>query len=192
MASHCTHRRPAGEAGGASDAGFTIVELVTVIVVIGILGAVAASRFVDNGVFAGRAAADQAKSMIRHAQKLAIAQNGWVFVRVTPGSFAVCSNPARCGNAASLTPAPGGSNSGSAATRAACVLAGNYVANWLCEGVPANVAVAGTTPAGGFIFDRMGRPVNIDGAAFQPLHLTFTSNNNVFALTVETETGYVH
>jgi len=48
--------------------GFTMVELVTVMVVIGILGAIGASRFFDNNTFAGRAYADQAKSVVRYAQ----------------------------------------------------------------------------------------------------------------------------
>ena len=57
-----------------------MVELVTVIVVMGILGAIAASRFFDGDTFAGRAYSDQVKSVIRYAQKLAIAQNRRVFV----------------------------------------------------------------------------------------------------------------
>lgn len=170
-----------------------MVELVTVIVVMGILGAIGASRFFDGDIFAGRAYSDRAKSIIRSAQKLAIAQNRLVFVRFTPTNFAVCFNAA-CNNAAALAFAPGGSNSGSTATRAACVLGGNYIASWMCEGTPPNVAVTGVG-SGGLFFDRMGRPYNtndVDGAStFQPLTLTVTSGASVYQFTVEAETGYV-
>lgn len=166
--------------------GFTMIELVTVIVVIGILGAIGAARFFDDKTFAGRAYADQAKSVIRYAQKLAIAQNRFVHVRATPAGFAVCFTPT-CASAAELAFAPGGGNSGSTATRAACTLNNNYVANWLCEGTPANVVVTGVAPGNVFSFDRMGRP-----SFAAPLTLTFTSGASVYRFTVESETGYVH
>lgn len=188
-----TRRR--AKAAARRHAGFTMVELVTVMVVMGILGAIGASRFFDSGAFAGRAYADQVKSVIRYAQKLAIAQNRFVFVRTTPGGVAVCFTNT-CGDAASLAFAPGGSNSGSAATRAACTLSGNYVPNWMCEGTPANVTVTGSAAGGFFFFDPMGSPYNINDAigasSFQGLTLTFTSDTNAFRFTVAPDTGYVH
>jgi MSHA pilin protein MshC len=179
-----------------------MVELITVIVLIGILGAIGAARFFDGETFSGRAYADQAKNLIRYAQKLAIAQNRPVFVRSTPAGFAVCFTTS-CNTAANLASAPGGSNSGSTATRAACAQAGNYVVSWMCEGTPATVAVAGTPASGVFFFDPMGRPFNIidpskaidppNSASFAaPMTLSFTSGTSVFQFTVEAETGYVH
>lgn len=166
--------------------GFTMVELVTVMVVIGILGAIGASRFFDNNTFAGRAYSDQVKSVIRYAQKLAIAQNRPVFVLATPARVAVCFT-ANCNSAAALAFAPGSANTGSTATRAACTLNNNYVANWMCEGTPASVAVTGVAPGDVFSFDRMGRP-----SFAAPLTLTFTSGTSVYQFTVEAQTGYVH
>lgn len=171
---------------GSLRNGFTMVELVTVMVVMGILGAIGASRFFDDKAFTGRAYADQAKSLVRYAQKLAIAQNRLVFVRATPAGFAVCFK-ANCASAAELAFAPGGSNSGSTATRAGCTLNNTYVANWLCEGTPANVVVTGVAPGDVFSFDRMGRP-----SFAVPLTLTFTSGTSVYQFTVDSETGYVH
>ena len=190
-----TFRREEAAARGRHD-GFTIVELVTVIVVMGILGAIGASRFFDNDTFAGRAYSDQAKSVIRYAQKLAIAQNRQVFVVATPARLAVCFT-SNCNNAADLAFAPGSSNSGSTATRAVCTLGNNYVANWMCEGTPANVAVAGTPASGIFSFDSMGRPFNFNAVAglssfVAPLTLTFTSGASVYQFTVAAETGYVY
>ena len=164
-----------------------MVELVTVIVVMGILGGIGASRFFDNNTFAGRAYSDQVKSVVRYAQKLAIAQNRPVFVQATPARFAVCFNAANCANAADLAFAPGGSNTGSSATRAVCTLGNNYVANWMCEGTPNSVAVGGVAPGYAFSFDRMGRP-----SFAESLTLTFTSGASVYRFTVEAETGYVH
>jgi len=164
-----------------------MVELVTVIVVMGILGAIGASRFVDNNTFAGRAYSDQVKSVIRYAQKLAIAQNRQVFVLATPARFAACFNTPNCSSASALAFAPGTSNSGSAATRAVCTLGNNYVASWLCEGTPASVVVSGVAPGNVFSFDSMGRP-----SFAAPLTLTFTSGSSVYQFTVEAQTGYVH
>ncbi|USX18396.1 MSHA biogenesis protein MshC [Oxalobacteraceae bacterium OTU3REALA1] len=174
-----------------------MVELVTVIVVMGILGAIGASRFFDGDTFAGRAYSDQTKSLIRYAQKLAIAQNRQVFVVATPVRFAVCFT-FNCNNAAALAFAPGSSNSGSTATRAACTLTNVYAANWMCEGTPANMVVAGMPANGIFSFDSMGRPLNynvVSGLSsdfLAPLALTFTSGASVYRLTVQAETGYVH
>jgi MSHA pilin protein MshC len=178
---------------GRFCAGFTTVELITVIVLMGILGAIGVSRFFDNTVFESRAYADQAKAVIRYAQKLAIAQNRAIFVRANGNSFAVCSG-ATC-LAAELVAAPGGSNSGSAATRNACQ--GN--ATWMCEGRPANVAVVVNPPLaanGVFFFDAMGRPYNggdaVNGlSTFQQTTFTFSSGASAFPIVIWPETGYV-
>lgn len=183
-------------------AGFTIVELVMVMVVIGILGAVAGNRFFSNQVFEARAYADQAKALIRYAQKLAIAQNRNVYVRSTPSGFAVCLDAgAACAAAANLAQAPGGANNGNAATRAYCVNgAGAYVANWACLGRPATVSIASTAQrnematGGYFYFDAAGRPYNKADTAsstFARLTLNFSSGSQTSTLNVEAETGYV-
>jgi MSHA pilin protein MshC len=178
-------------------AGFTIVELITIMIVIGIIGAIGAARFADDSAFQNRAYADQVKSLIRYAQKLAISQNRRIFVRANGNSFAICS-AANCA-AGTTIPAPGGSNSGTAATRNACVQAGAYLANWACEGRPANVALnsggrAEVGPGGSFSFDPLGRPYNLADtitSTFANLTLTFTSGGNTATMVISQETGYV-
>ncbi|WP_195763658.1 pilus assembly FimT family protein [Duganella guangzhouensis] len=178
------------------QAGFTIVELVTVIIVMGILGAVAVGRFHDNTTFDNRAYADQAKTIIRYAQKLAIAQNRNIFVQSNGNSFAVCSGAACGGSEVIATPA--GTNSGSSATKTYCQQAGGYAALWMCEGRPSTVTVSSNTSrpefgsGGYFFFDAMGRPYNRDGTDMASMVLTFASGGNSLRLTIEAETGYAH
>lgn len=53
--------------------GFTLVELILVIVVLGILAAVVGPRFFDRRVFDDRLYAEEVRAALRHAQKLALA-----------------------------------------------------------------------------------------------------------------------
>lgn len=179
-------------------AGFTVVELVTVIVLIGILGGIGYARFANTASFANRSYADQVKAVIRYAQKLAITQNRLVFVRSEPAGFAVCFSIG-CPDGGSLAFAPGGSNSGGTATRAYCQLNSAYVPNWMCEARPdASMAVASDSTrnefgSGGFFyFDGLGRPYNRDGSNFNRMILRFTSGTTNDTVTIEAETGYVH
>jgi MSHA pilin protein MshC len=53
--------------------GFTLIELVTAIVIIGVLSAVAVPRLFDNRAFSERGYVDEVASSLRYAQRLAIA-----------------------------------------------------------------------------------------------------------------------
>ncbi|MYN30033.1 pilus assembly FimT family protein [Duganella levis] len=199
--------KPGGVASRQRAGGFTIVELVTVIVLVGILGAIGATRFFDNAAFENRAYVDQVRSLIRYAQKMAVAQNRLIFVRSDGNSFAICSNAACDANGMII--APGGNNNGSAATRQFCLQGNVYAAQWLCIGRPATVVVAAEAArpelgAGGFFsFDGSGRPYNRNGAAMPAqqsnaavvslpaMTLSFTSGSNITRLNIWPETGYV-
>ena len=58
----------------AGGAGFSLVELVTTLIVVGILAAFAVPRFVGRTGFESRGFYDQAQGIVRYAQKIAIAQ----------------------------------------------------------------------------------------------------------------------
>jgi len=70
--------------------GFTLVELVMTMVIVGIVAAAVASRFFDNDIFQSRGAADQIKAALRYGQKVAIAQHRIVTVNISTASDSNC------------------------------------------------------------------------------------------------------
>lgn len=192
---------------GARSAGFTMIELITVMILIGILSALAASRYFARETFDARVYADQAKAIMRTAQKVAVAQNRYVYVSATADRFAACFNS----GCTSVVPAPAGNNSGGSDTQTRCLVAGSFVSTWLCEGRPSAVTLSSSrsAEAGGassfFVFDPSGRPYNAaDASALpaigqpanssfsSPLVLTFSGAGVSYTVTVEAETGYVY
>lgn len=156
---------------------------------IGILGAVAAPRFFDQRGYTATAYADQVRSLIRYGQKLAIAQNRNVYVRLDGASVALCyDSTAAC---TQRVQPPGGSNSGSSATLQRC---GNF-GNWACEGVPSGIAI---TNHALFYFDPMGKPFLATDVP-PVLFSNFTTRTIVVSgdglnhnVNVIAETGYVY
>jgi MSHA pilin protein MshC len=171
-----------------AQSGFTLVELVTIIVLVGILAGVAMPRFFERGGFDGRAYSDQVKALMRYGQKIAIAQGRNVFVRINATSVALCYDAA-C-NARVLP--PGGVNSSSSATLAAC----NNLTNWACEGIPNGVTM--TPAAVTFSFDATGAPfaaadgVNALVTTFSTLAISVTGGGTSYPISVVAETGYVN
>ena len=151
-----------------------------------ILAAVAGARFFQRETFDARSLADQAVGMLRYAQKLAIAQNRPVYVRLDGKSVAACFTAA-CDTPASRVVPPAGGNSGGKYTLQYC--AGQ--SNWLCVGRPDALKLS--SGAAGFFFDPLGRPYYTAFGDFAAaLALAVGGGGQQYTILVEAETGYVH
>lgn len=158
-------------AGGPHRDGFTLVELVTVIVILGVLALVAVPRFFAVGDFQERGFAEDATAAVRYAHKLALASGCDVRVAFTAAGYALGQWPdcVPADHASATVPVvrPGGG-----AFEAAS---------------PAGVALSPAL----FFFDRVGRPRRADaGAALiaDPAELAVTIGPRT--LQVEPETGF--
>jgi MSHA pilin protein MshC len=154
--------------------GFTLAELIIVMVLTGVLAAVAIPRMVDKSGFAARGARDFVASSLRYAQKSAIAMRRNVCVNVGTGSLSVTHASA----AGSTQACAAGNTVPNPATGVA------FDAKPYAEG--ATVAAAASV-----VFDALGRPMS---AALVPLSTaqTITVNGYATAVTIEPDTGYVH
>jgi MSHA pilin protein MshC len=144
--------------------GFSLVELILVMVIAGILAAVAVPRLVGRNSFDTRGFADQLAATVRFAQKLAIAQRREVFVQLTASEATLCYLATMPCPAASRAPGPGGEKP--------------YTIS-----APTGVSI---TPVMVLRFRTGGIP---DIAAQLDIQVNGAGTHHVF---VEQETGYVH
>lgn len=176
-------RIPAGH-GVLRHHGFTVVELVLVIALVGILSALAIPRFFDRAVYDTVTATEQLRAILRYAQKTAIARHRDVFVQLAPNRVALCfANEDPCTEGNRVRP-PAGENSWSAATRTAC-----GVRNWMCEGRPANIT--GSANLAAIRFDALGQPLAPAADQAVNLRVTISGGGTTQSVNVAAETGYV-
>jgi MSHA pilin protein MshC len=148
--------------------GFTLTELVVVIVIVGIMALVAIPRFIGVDSFKSRGFSDEAAGVVRYAQKTAIAWRSTVFVCVTATGVTASS---ASGCASPIThPATGGN---------------------LAATAPSGVSL----PTVEFRFDGAGRPRDSGGGLSGTITIPITSaiaGDPARQIVVEAETGYVH
>lgn len=148
--------------------GFTLVELVVVIALTGVMMAVAVPRFASGDVFETRGDAGLLASVLRYAQKTAIAQRTTVYVvhsNTTPDTVSLCFDTA-C-NQGVVNPETGSP----------------YI--WSST---RNVDVTSTNASLGF--DSLGRAVPNVAASYS---VTNRKNSlQTVSIAVEPNTGYIH
>ncbi|QNA88882.1 MSHA biogenesis protein MshC [Massilia sp. Dwa41.01b] len=163
-----------------------MVELIVVLILVGIVGAIAANRFFERSSYDTAAWTEQVRAVLRYGQKVAIARNRQVHVFLTADRIALCqtdvSGAGGTCDAADRVLAPGGGNSDSTATRTACAST-----TWMCEGRPAGVTM--TVPVASFRFDALGRAIGIGNTRAA---ITITGNGTTNEIGIEPETGYVN
>jgi MSHA pilin protein MshC len=80
--------------------GFTIIELVAVLIIVGILAAFTLPHFVGTSAFDARGAYDNLASALRYAQKEAIASNCPVKATITKREYNLKQQASPCGSGA--------------------------------------------------------------------------------------------
>lgn len=156
-----------------SSKGFTMIELVMVIVLAGILAITVIPRFANKSTFETRGFFDQSIDMLRYAQKVAIAQRTNVFVSVDAASGRICLTYVVNNPTCTLTAPP---------LVATAIVANPADQQWFRIIAPAGVTIATSIS---FSFFPLGRP-----NAAQVIIMS--GNGAAQTVTVEAETGYVH
>jgi len=148
--------------------GFTLVELVMVIVMLGTLSATALPRFFEKNTFAERAFFDDTLNAVRYAQKLAVATGCSVKVSISSDSYSLV----RQGSSASSS-CPGGSTYS---------LAVPHPSSGASSYTGSESGITLTSSASSFIFSPLGT-VSIDAI------LTVAGSKTI---SVISETGFVY
>lgn len=139
-----------------------MIEMIVVIIIIGVLAVVAVPRMMDKSEFEAYAFNDEAQSVVRYAQKTAIAQRRAVYVVITATSIQACFADPTC---AITVPDPSKPGAGLAAS------------------VPSGTTLS---PATSFFFNGLGEP-----SFGSNLTVTMASSISR-QFTVEAQTGLVH
>ncbi len=162
--------------------GFSLIELVMVIVILGVLAVFAAPRIFDSTVFNVQGFHDSTLAYLRFAQKTAIAQRRTVCVTFGANSITLAAAQNAPTNVAAAT------DCSTAVTPASFVGPNREAPPTLTT---TSSAAYGTTPSPvNFNFNGLGQPITAAGAlmATQTIQVVGAART----ITVEGTTGFVH
>jgi MSHA pilin protein MshC len=147
---------------GIRHHGFTLVELIVILVIVGILAVVAIPQMFDAVAFRSRGFYDETAGAARYGQKLAVASGCSVQLRLSGNGFALHQRQnCASGTFSRSVPRPGDSGSAFAAV------------------APSGVTLSAT--AASVVFDSLGRAT--------PGGVTVSVNGSSFL--IDGESGYV-
>lgn len=155
-------------------AGFTLVELVMVLIITGVLAAYAAGRYIGRADTTGSSQAQRFARDLRHAQMLAATWGRQLVVTVGAGNYSV-----GCAVAAGMAP---------------CLAATPTPVTDPATGAPFTVTLQdGATLAGPATvrFDSMGRPSTGAAPTAAAAVYTLSAGGTSWAITVNPVTGLV-
>jgi MSHA pilin protein MshC len=169
-------------AGQRFARGFTLIELIMVIVILGVLSVFAAPRIFNSHDFYARGFHDETLSMLRYAQKAAVAQRRTVCV-----SFSL-TDPATAQLSIASTATLATCDAALAGPSKNCVT-GSPAGSKGC--INARAGVSYTAGPTGLNFNGLGQPVDALGVALSSNTLIQVSDVSR-AIAVEAASGYVH
>lgn len=160
---------------GRSSRGFTLMELILIIVLLGVLSMVAAPRIFNTADFYARGFHDETLALLRYAQKTAIAQRRTVCVTFTVSPVSTASLRTAIveaiGTCSANLVGPRGDTPGTITSRSGV----NY----------------SVSPQPAVSFDGLGQPLDGSGAVIAVTR-TITVSGSGKVITIEPATGYVH
>ena len=159
------------------QSGFTLIELIVVVTLVGIVAIFAAPRILSSSDIDAYGFHNQTLAYLRYAQKTAIAQRRTVCVGFTTSSvsLSISSLPAIyiCSTPGTLV-GPNGES-------------GVVVLN-----APSGVSFSTASLPTAFYFDGLGQPITVAGTGGAQSTQTFQVDGVSRTITVEATTGYVH